>query len=122
MVVKDLEKLAAEVEKQETKPNDLYDSSNANDRDESARRLETHVDKVSARRQLRKKPTSIAEAKASNSGVNDRNENTRPRPAEDPKEFRSGRLIASEPMLRPAIDPKESRPDDSATDFMESEE
>jgi len=108
--VKDLERLAADVEKEETRPNDLYDSTGLSSRGESARRVaSTHVEKVAARRPV---------SKLSNTDDDDLNA----RPVEDPKESRSSRRLPSEPMLRPAVDPKESRPDHSETDFMEGEE
>lgn len=110
----DLERLAADVEKEETRPNDLYDSLNSNSRDEYARRvISPNVERVAARLPVVKSSKTDEDVTKGDTGS---------RKPEDPRESRSGRRLPSEPMLRPARDPKESRPDDAATDFMEGEE
>lgn len=111
--LKDLERLAAEVEREETRPNDLYDAVVAEHR---------HVH--SSRRPSKKisiEGETTKERKAIERMIDDIDDRII-RPIEDPKEFHSSKLRTSGRMLRPDRDPKESRPSDESIDFMVQEE
>ncbi|XP_043271091.1 uncharacterized protein [Venturia canescens] len=111
--LKDLERLAAEVEREETRPNDLYDAVVAEDRP-------VH----SYRRTMKKKlidGEATKERKDFERIIDDADDRLI-LPIEDPKEKHSSKSRTSERMLRPARDPKESRPSDESIDFMVQEE